>query len=124
VDAAMALSPFSKPHRYFEQAERALSAGRFSDAARLYEMSSGAVDTLAARLNFGIALYNTANFAKAASVFSAGLELAREKHMETLESAFLTNLGSVNREQGLLKQAEELYIDARNIDSRTSHALG
>src|ERR1022692_888358 len=64
---------------HFDEAEKALSEGKFAEAARLYEISGEAVDTLAAKLNFGIALYNTSDLPKAASIFSAGLEIARKK---------------------------------------------
>ena len=114
----------AKAGRYFDQAENALSEGEFSKAARWYEMSRDAVDTLAAQLNFGIAVYNTSDLPKAASIFSAGLKTARERHIEVLESAFLTNLGNVYREQGLLEQAERLYTDAYKIDSRFGNPLG
>lgn len=114
----------AKARRYFDQAENALSEGEFSKAARWYEMSREAVDTLAAQLNFGIAVYNTSDLPKAASIFSAGLNTARERHIEVLESAFLTNLGNVYREQGLLEQADRLYKDAYKIDSRFNNPLG
>jgi tetratricopeptide (TPR) repeat protein len=114
----------AKARRYFDQAENALSEGEFSKAARWYEMSREAVDTLAAQLNFGIAVYNTSDLPKAASIFSAGLKTARERHIEVLESAFLTNLGNVYREQGLLEQADRLYTDAYKIDSRIGNPLG
>lgn len=114
----------AKARRYFDQAENALSEGEFSKAARWYEMSREAVDTLAAQLNFGIAVYNTSDLPKAASILSAGLNTARERHIEVLESAFLTNLGNVYREQGLLEQADRLYTDAYKIDSRIGNSLG
>jgi tetratricopeptide (TPR) repeat protein len=114
----------TKARRYFDQAENALSEGDFSKAARWYEMSREAVDTLAAQLNFGIAVYNTSDLPKAASIFSSGLKTARERHIEVLESGFLTNLGNVYREQGLLEQAGRLYTDAYKIDSRIGNPLG
>jgi tetratricopeptide (TPR) repeat protein len=113
-----------KARRYFDQAENALSEGEFSKAARLYEMSRESVDTLAAQLNFGIAVYDTSDLPKAASILLAGLKSARERHIEVLESAFLTNLGNVYREQGLLEQADRLYLDASRIDSQFNNALG
>jgi tetratricopeptide (TPR) repeat protein len=108
---------------HFDEAEKALSEGKFAEAARLYEISGEAVDTLAAKLNFGIALYNTSDLPKAASIFSAGLEIARKKHIAVLEAAFLTNLGNVRREQGHLDDAARLYGDAGKID-RGTDALG
>ena len=108
---------------HFDEAEKALSEGKFAEAARLYEISGEAVDTLAAKLNFGIALYNTSDLPKAASIFSAGLEIARKKHIAVLEAAFLTNLGNVRREQGHLDDAARLYRDAEEID-RGADALG
>src|ERR1017187_10388079 len=103
----------------FDEAEKALSAGEFAKAAHLYEVSGEAVDTLAAKLNFGIAVYNSSDFPKAASIFSDGLEIARKKHAPILEAAFLTNLGNVRREQGRLDEATKIYGDAGRIDRGT-----
>ena len=114
----------AEARNFFDQAERALSQGDFVKAARLYEMSMGAVDTLAAQLNLGIAIYNTSDLPKAASIFSAGLKTARERHAEVLESAFLNNLGNVYREQGLPVQANQMYEEANEIDIRSGNALG
>jgi tetratricopeptide (TPR) repeat protein len=101
---------------HFDEAEKALSVGKFAEAARLYEMSGKAVDTLAAKLNFGIAVYNSSDLPKAASIFSAGLQIARKEHVAILEGAFLTNLGNVSREQGHLDEAARLYRAAEEID--------
>jgi tetratricopeptide (TPR) repeat protein len=109
--------------RHFEMAEKAFSAGKFPEAARLYEMSGEAVDTLAAKLNFGIAVYNSSDLPKAASIFAAGLQIAREERIAILEGAFLTNLGNVSREQGRLEEAATLYRNAEAID-RGGDALG
>jgi tetratricopeptide (TPR) repeat protein len=79
-------------------------------------MSGKAVDTLAAKLNFGIAVYNSSDLPKAASIFSAGLQIARKEHVAILEGAFLTNLGNVSREQGHLDEAARLYRAAEEID--------
>jgi len=106
----------------FDEAEKAFAAGEFAKAAHLYEVSGEAVDTLAAKLNFGIALYNSSD-PKAASIFSAGLEIARKNHVALLEGAFLTNLGNVSREQGRLDEAARLYRNAEEIDLGTD-ALG
>ena len=100
---------------HFDEAEKALSAGKFAEAARLYEISGEAVDTLAAKLNFGIALYNSSDLPRAASIFSTGLQTARKKHTAILEAAFLTNLGNVRREQGRLDEAARLYGDAGKL---------
>lgn len=108
---------------HFDEAEKALSQGKFAEAARSYEISGKAVDTLAAKLNFGIALYNTSDLPKAASIFSAGLGIARKKNIAVLQAAFLTNLGNVRREQGRLDEAARLYRDAEEID-RGTDALG
>jgi tetratricopeptide (TPR) repeat protein len=108
---------------HFDEAEKALSQGKFAEAARSYEISGEAVDTLAAKLNFGIALYNTSDLPKAASIFSAGLGIARKKNIAVLQAAFLTNLGNVRREQGRLDEAARLYRDAEEID-RGTDALG
>jgi tetratricopeptide (TPR) repeat protein len=107
----------------FDEAERAFSAGEFAKAASLYKISGEAVDTLAAKLNFGIALYNSSDLPKAASIFSDGLEIAHKKRAPILEAAFLTNLGNVRREQGRLDEAATLYGDAGTID-RGTDALG
>jgi tetratricopeptide (TPR) repeat protein len=107
----------------FDEAEKALSEGKFAEAARLYKVSGEAVDTLAAKLNFGIAVYNSSDFPKAGSIFSDGLEIARKKHAPILEAAFLINLGNVRREQGRLDEAAKLYGDAGRID-RGADPLG
>jgi len=109
--------------RHFEEAEGAFAAGKYAEAARLYEISGESVDTLAAKLNFGIAVYNNSDLPKAASIFSDGLRKARQKHIAILEGAFLTNLGNVSREQGRLEEAARLYRDAEEID-RGSDTLG
>ncbi len=110
--------------RYFEQAANALSKGEFSKAARWYQQSREAADTLAAQLNFGIAVYNTADLTNAASIIEKGLMTARQNHVEVLESAFLTNLGNIYRDQGLLDQAERVYQEAHQIDVRNDQKLG
>jgi tetratricopeptide (TPR) repeat protein len=109
--------------RHFEEAEKAFSAGEFADAAGLYELSGEAVDTLAAKLNFGIAVYNSSDLPKAASILASGVQIARQKHMAILEAAFLTNLGNVRRDQGHLDEAARLYGDAERVD-RGADALG
>jgi tetratricopeptide (TPR) repeat protein len=105
--------------RQFEEAEDAFSAGEFAKAARLYGLSGEAVDTLAAKLNFGIAVYNSSDLPKAAAILSSGVQIARQKHLAFLEAAFLTNLGNVRRDQGHLDEAARLYIDAGRVDQST-----
>jgi hypothetical protein len=114
--------------RHFEEAEKAFSAGEFADAAGLYELSGEAVDTLAAKLNFGIAVYNSSDLPKAASILASGVQIARQKHMAILEAAFLTNLGNVRRDratwtrqQGYMETQRELTAVPMRWAQQSSH---
>ena len=102
----------AKAIAYFQEAEQAISDGRFSEAARLYEESDRTVNTAAAQLNFGIAVYNTGDPQKAARILLAGLVTARADSNPVLVTAFLVNLANVYRDQGLLDDALKQYDEA------------
>ncbi len=105
----------SQAENQFLAAQRHFQRGEYSAAASCCQKSIDARLTLAAALNWGVALLNTARIDAAAHVLDRALERVQEAEDPELVAALHTNLGAVKARRGDLQAALVEYDTAATL---------
>jgi tetratricopeptide (TPR) repeat protein len=107
--------PKKEAERLFAAGEAYSKSGHPREAAAAYHASNASVETLPARLNEAVALFNGSELTAAETLLKSLLADAERPTGEHWRSAVLTNLGHVYRTQGRFDDADSAYSTALRI---------
>jgi tetratricopeptide (TPR) repeat protein len=109
---------------FFEAAERDFLKERYGDAAQGFQKSLEAIQTMSSYLNLGVSLSYVSDFRKAEDALITGLRMARNKGNQRFEADFLSNLGTVNADQGKLDKALDSFQEVLTLSKETGYRWG
>lgn len=108
----------------FKLAELHFAENRYKEAVAEYQKSVFSMSTKSAYLNLGVSLWYTSYFQRAMDAFEKGLSIARKDEDGEFETAFLSNIGVLQRERGKLDEALAHFKRVYGIYGETGDVLG